>query len=61
MKPFSTIAAGVFALVAIAHLLRLFAGWEVSVNGINVPLWLSAVAFAFTAAFAATVWREAQP
>lgn len=60
MKPFSTIAAAVFALVALMQLLRFVLGWEVVVNGISVPLWASAVAFAVAAGLAVTVWREAR-
>lgn len=33
MKPFTRIAVALFALIALAHLLRLFAGWEVMVAG----------------------------
>ena len=44
MKPFSAIAVVVFVLVALAQLLRLVLGWPVVVNGINIPLWVSAIA-----------------
>jgi len=33
MKPFTTIAAVIFALVACMHILRLSFGWEVTVSG----------------------------
>jgi hypothetical protein len=59
VKPFSTIAAAVFALVALVQLLRLVLGWAVVVNGMSVPLWASAVAFVVAAGLAVAVWREA--
>ena len=60
MKPFSAIAAVVFVLVALAQLLRLILGWPVVVNGINIPLWASAIACLFAAVLAVMVWREAR-
>lgn len=58
MKPFSTIAAAVFGLVALLQLLRFVLGWEVVVNGVSIPLWASAVAFVVIAGLAVAVWRE---
>ena len=60
MKPFSALAAVVFALVALAQLLRLVLGWPVLVNGINIPLWASAIACLVAAGLAVMVWREAR-
>ena len=60
MKPFSAIAAVVFALVALAQLLRLVLGWSVVVNGISIPLWASAIACLVAAALAVMMWREAR-
>ena len=60
MKPFSVIAAVVFVLVALAQLLRLVLGWPVVVNGINVPVWASAIACLVAAGLAVMVWREAR-
>ena len=58
MKPFSTIAVVVFALVALLQLLRFVLGWEVVVNGMSIPLWASAAAFVVATGLAAMVWRE---
>jgi len=58
MKPFTTIAVAVFALVAVLHLLRLFAGWEVVVAGIVIPFWLSWIGLIFAGGLAVMVWRE---
>ena len=58
MKPFTTIAVIVFSLVAVLQLLRVVMGWEVTINGIAIPIWASVVAFVVAAALAAMLWRE---
>jgi hypothetical protein len=60
MKPFTTIAVAVFALVAVLHLLRLFAGWEVVVAGIIIPVWLSWIGVILAGGLAVMVWRESR-
>ena len=58
MKPFTMIAVVVFSLIAVMQLLRFVLGWEVTVNGMTVPLWLSAVAFVIAGGLAVMLWRE---
>jgi len=60
-KPFTTIAVAIFSLVALLQLLRLLLGWEVVVNGMQIPLWASGVAFVVATGLAALVWRENRP
>ena len=60
MKPFTAIAAVVFAVVALLHVLRLFQGWEVTINGMAVPLWVSVVGMVVAAGLAVMLWREAR-
>jgi hypothetical protein len=60
MKPFSTIAALIFALVALLHLLRLVYGWQVVFNGWTVPMWLSWLGLIVAGALSALVWRESR-
>jgi hypothetical protein len=60
MKPFSTIAAIIFALVALLHLLRLVYGWEVTFAGWVVPLWISVIGLIVAGGLAALVGREAR-
>ncbi len=60
MKPFTTIAAVVFALVSIMHLLRLVLGWEVTVNSIVVPMWVSVLGLVIAAGLAVMLLREAR-
>lgn len=59
-KPFTGIAIGIFSLIALAHLLRLISGWEVTVNGLSVPIWVSGIAFVVVGGLAAMVWLEAR-
>ena len=60
MKPFTTLAAVIFALVALLHLLRLLLGWEITVSGLVVPQWVSILGFLITAGLAVMLWREAR-
>jgi len=60
VKPFTTIAVALFALIALVHLLRLFAGWEVVVTGFVIPVWWSAIGLVIAAGLALMVWREAR-
>jgi hypothetical protein len=61
MKPFTTVASLVFTLVALAQLLRLALGWEVTVGSVLIPLWVSAIACLLAATLAVMVWREQRP
>jgi hypothetical protein len=60
VKPFTTVAVVVFTLVALLQLLRFVSGWEVTVNGITIPIWASGVAFVVAAVLAVMLWREAR-
>ena len=59
-KPFTTVAVILFALIAFAHFLRLFWGWEVTVNGMVVPKWVSGPGLVIAAGLALMLWREAR-
>ena len=58
MKPFTTISIVVLSLIAILQLVRLILGWEVSINGVIFPLWVSGVAFVVLGGLAVMLWRE---
>lgn len=60
MKPFTTIAVVLFSLIALLQLVRFIFSWEVTVNGIIIPVWASGIAFVIAAALAVTLWREAR-
>ena len=58
MKLFTTIAVVFLAAIAVVHLFRLFAGWEVSVVGFVIPVWWSVIGFVVPGGLAFMVWRE---
>ena len=60
MKPFTTIAVVIFSIIAIVHLLRLFFHWEVTINGMLVPIWASIPGFIITGVLAIMLLREAK-
>ena len=60
MKPFTSLAVVVFALVACVQLLRVLLGWAVVIGGLTIPPWASIVACIVAALLAAMVWREAR-
>jgi hypothetical protein len=57
-KPFTLVAVVVFSLVALLQLMRFLLGWDITINGVPIPLWASGVAFVVATALAAAVWRE---
>ena len=59
MKTFTLLSIIVFSLMAIVQLTRLILGWEVTVNGVSIPVWVSAIAFVVTGGLAVMLWREA--
>jgi hypothetical protein len=60
MKPFTAIAAAIFAIVAVVHALRLFLGWEITVSGISIPAWASVLGLVIAGGLAVMLWKEAQ-
>jgi sterol desaturase/sphingolipid hydroxylase (fatty acid hydroxylase superfamily) len=58
MKPFTGIAVVVLWLIALVQLLEFIVGWEITLNGAPVPLWLSGLVAALAAGLAVMVWRE---
>jgi len=57
-KPFTIITVIFLLLIALVQLLRFVLGWEVTVNGVTVPVWVSGIAFVIAAGLALMVWRE---
>ena len=60
MKPFTTLAVLVFALVAVLHVFRLVRGIQVVFGSHTIPLWASAVGAIVAALLAIMVWRESR-
>jgi len=58
MKPFTFCAVIVLALVALMQLVRFVLGWPIVVNGVQIPVWLSALAAVIAALLAVMLWRE---
>jgi hypothetical protein len=57
-KPFTIISIFLFALISVLQLLRFILGWEVTVNGVSVPVWVSGIACVVAAGLAVMVWLE---
>jgi hypothetical protein len=49
-KTFSTLAAAIFGVVAVLHLVRILIGWSIVVDGWTVPMWVSWVGLILTGA-----------
>ena len=58
MKPFTTIAVGIFSLICLLHVVRLMTGLEVVVGGCVVPLWISVPGAIVTGGLAYMLWKE---
>jgi hypothetical protein len=57
MKP-TKIVAILLALMAIFPLLRIVLGWEITLNGSPVPMWISAAFFVLFLGLAVILCRE---
>ena len=43
------------------QLTRVLLGWEVTVNGVSIPVWASGIAALVAAGLALMLWRESSP
>jgi len=57
-RPAAVVCSLVCWLIALAHLLRLTFGAEVTVAGVEIPLWASIPPVAFFGALGAWLWVE---
>ena len=60
MKPFTTIAAAIFAIMALGHVYRLAVGFPVNVAGTEIGQGVSWIALILTAALSFGLFREAR-
>jgi succinate dehydrogenase hydrophobic anchor subunit len=60
MKPFSKIAAALFLLVALMHLLRVLNHVHIIIDDYSVPMWISVLGFIIPTLLAIAVWRESK-
>lgn len=58
MKFFTTVTVVFLILIALMHVLRLWWGWDVTVNGIAIPMWASVAGFFVAVGLAVGLWRE---
>lgn len=60
MKPFTTIAALLFLLVAAAHAYRLSVGWAIAAGPYDIPMWVSYGGVIVPLILAIMLFREAR-
>jgi hypothetical protein len=60
VKPFTTVAAVVLALIALMQFLRVALGWVVTVNGTVVRVWASVIACVVAATLSFMLQRESR-
>jgi hypothetical protein len=61
VRPFTFLAVLLLAVVSVFQLARFVLGWPVSINGLDIPVWVSALVGALTLFLAVMLAREAQP
>ena len=59
-RPFTLLAAFIFAVIAFVHLLRLVYGWAVTIVGADVPTWTSVLGLLIAGGLAAGLWWESR-
>ena len=59
-RPFTLLAAILLLVIAIAHLLRIVDGWQVTVADSIVPLWVSWIALVVSGGLSVMLFREAR-
>jgi hypothetical protein len=57
-RPAPLVAAILFWLIALAQLLRVLFQVEVTAGGVNIPIWVSILAFIILGALGILLWRE---
>jgi hypothetical protein len=61
IKPFTFLASGFLAVIAMLHILRVILGWEIVINGWHVPSWVNVVLAVVTATLFFMLWKETRP
>ena len=59
-KPFTFVAAIIFGLMALAHILRLFLNFQLVVGNHELPMWGSIAAIIITGLLSWGLFREAR-
>ena len=58
MKPFTTLAVGIFSLICLVHIARLVYGLDIVIAGWTLPLWVSVPGAIVTGGLAFMLWKE---
>jgi hypothetical protein len=59
-RPFTWIASGIFALLALVHLFRLFRHFQIVIGSHVIPMWVSIAGFVIAAGLSWMLCREAR-
>ena len=59
-KPFTWIAAALFAIIALAHIIRVVTHFDVVLGSHHIPMWVTYVAIVVTAFLSWMLCREAR-
>ena len=57
MRAYLVVSGGLFAIVALVHVLRLALGWPAEIAGWAVPMWVSWIALIVAAALSIWAFR----
>ena len=60
MKPFTTTAVVAFLVIGLVHILRIIFGWEVVIDHVVIPIWISGVGALLSGLLAVMVWKESR-
>jgi hypothetical protein len=59
-RPFTLIAALIFALMALIHLYRIATDFQIIIGNHAIPMWVSWIAIVVTALLAVMLFRESR-
>lgn len=60
MRRYELVSGILFTLISLAQLTRTLLGWPAQVNGVDIPVWWSGVAFLVTGTLAVWAFRSAR-
>jgi hypothetical protein len=60
-KSFCSLAAAIFTLVALVQLTRAVLGWSLSIDGYDIPVWASWIAFVIASGLSFLGFRATGP
>jgi hypothetical protein len=60
VKPFTTIAVVAFLVICVVHILRMIFGWEVVIDHVVIPTWISGIGALLSGLLAVMVWKESR-